>query len=162
MSEDIKIKENKNPLSSAHYERTKMQKEMIIERLREKGCRITRQRLLILDTILENQCSSCKEIFYRVSEVNSGIGAATVYRMINTLEEIGAISRKNMYRIAYSEHCTMEDACTVVLEDNTTFHLSAKTWNLVVQAGLGACGFMNGQKVASISVKPCSCSQTKC
>ncbi|MGO5540947.1 hypothetical protein ACTQWG_00190 [Blautia sp. HCP3S3_H10_1] len=34
------------------YQRTQMQKDMIIERLREQGCRITRQRQLILDTIL--------------------------------------------------------------------------------------------------------------
>ena len=33
-------------------QRTQMQKEMIIERLRDQGCRITRQRQLILDTIL--------------------------------------------------------------------------------------------------------------
>ena len=31
-------------------------------------------------------------------------GVATVYRMVNLLEEIGAISRKNMYKVAYSEN----------------------------------------------------------
>lgn len=35
------------------YQRTQMQKDMILERLREQGCRITRQRQLILDIILE-------------------------------------------------------------------------------------------------------------
>ena len=44
------------------YERTQMQKDMIIERLREQGCRITRQRQLILDIILAEECSCCKEI----------------------------------------------------------------------------------------------------
>ena len=34
------------------YQRTQMQKDMIFERLREQGCRITRQRQLILDIIL--------------------------------------------------------------------------------------------------------------
>ena len=37
------------------YERTQMQKDMIIERLREQGCRITRQRQLILDIILAEE-----------------------------------------------------------------------------------------------------------
>ena len=45
------------------YQRTQMQKDMIIERLREQGCRITRQRQLILDTILEEECSCYKEIY---------------------------------------------------------------------------------------------------
>ena len=76
------------------------QKEAIIKKLKEKGCRITKQRLEILDIILEDQCSSCKEIYYRASESNSGIGIATVYRMVNALEEIGVVSRKLVYRPA--------------------------------------------------------------
>lgn len=75
------------------------QKEAIIEELRRQGCRITKQRRVILDVILENECSCCKEIFFRASAIDSGIGAATVYRMVNTLEDIGVISRKNMYKV---------------------------------------------------------------
>ena len=48
------------------YQRTKMQKDMILERLREQGCRITRQRQMILDIILEEECSCCKEIYYKI------------------------------------------------------------------------------------------------
>ena len=73
------------------------QKELIIARLREKGCRITKQRLELLDIILNNQCSSCKEIHYLAAKVDSRIGIATVYRMVNELEDIGVISRKIMY-----------------------------------------------------------------
>ena len=76
------------------------QKQIIINRLKEDGCRITKQRLMLLDIILEDECSSCKEIYYRATKKNPTIGTATVYRMINTLEEIGAISRKNMYKIS--------------------------------------------------------------
>lgn len=146
---------------SRNYERTKMQKEMILEKLKEKGCRITKQRLTLIDIILENECSSCKEIFYKASKIDSKIGTATVYRMVNILEEIGAISRKNMYRVAYSEDCPMEDACTVILDDDTIFHLSAKKWNTVVRAGLNACGYLTGQKISSISVKPCECEKVR-
>ena len=74
------------------------QKQIIINRLKEDGCRITKQRLMLLDIILEDECSSCKEIYYRATKKDPTIGTATVYRMINTLEEIGAISRKNMYK----------------------------------------------------------------
>ena len=76
------------------------QKQIIINRLKEDGCRITKQRLMLLDIILEDECSSCKEIYYRATKKDPTIGTATVYRMINTLEEIGAISRKNMYKVS--------------------------------------------------------------
>ena len=83
-----------------------MQKEpksIIISKLRERGCRITRQRRIILDIILDEDCSCCKEIYYKACKQDSSIGAATVYRMVNTLEEIGAISRKNMYKFTGSD-----------------------------------------------------------
>lgn len=73
------------------------EKEIIIQKLKANGCRITKQRLQILDVILENHCASCKEIFYRASRLDSGIGIATVYRMVNALEEVGVISRRIVY-----------------------------------------------------------------
>lgn len=45
-----------------------MSQEMILGRLRERGFRITKQRKLIISTILENDCSCCKEIYYQVRE----------------------------------------------------------------------------------------------
>ena len=96
-----------------------MQKDLIIQKLREQGCRITKQRLMILDIILQEECSCCKEIYYKASKLDSRIGSATVYRMINTLEEIGAISRKNMYKVSCSMDCAADcgHACTLELED---------------------------------------------
>ena len=82
------------------YERSRMQKDMILQMLKKRGCRITKQRMMLLDIILEEDCSCCKEIYYKASKLDPKIGTATVYRMINTLEEIGAISRKNMYKVS--------------------------------------------------------------
>ena len=79
-----------------------MQKEpksIIISKLRERGCRITRQRRIILDIILDEDCSCCKEIYYKACKQDPSIGAATVYRMVNTLEEIGVISGKTCTNI---------------------------------------------------------------
>ena len=45
-----------------NYRRTRMQKELIIEKLREKGCRITKQRLMLLDIILEEKGAFPHEI----------------------------------------------------------------------------------------------------
>lgn len=134
------------------YQRTQMQKEHIIKKLKEGGCRITKQRLMLLDIILEQDCSCCKEIYYKASKLDKKIGAATVYRMVNTLEEIGAISRKNMYKIA----CTPDGeelVCTIEFDDDTVLALSAGKWNQIVQTGLTACGYMKGQKVRSVTAK---------
>ena len=82
-----------------NYHRTQMKRELIIQKLREQGCRITRQRRILLDIILEEECSCCKEIYYKALQKDSSIGPATVYRMVNTLESIGAISRKNLKKL---------------------------------------------------------------
>ena len=81
------------------YEKTQMQREIVIQRLKEQGCRITKQRMVLLDIILNENCSSCKEIYYKASRIDSKIGTATVYRMINTLEEIGAITRRSTFTV---------------------------------------------------------------
>ena len=130
--------------SNQNYQRTKMQKDMIIKRLREEGCRITKQRRMLLDVILEEECSCCKEIYYRASKVDPGIGTATVYRMVNKLEEISC-----------GAECDREDACTVEFDDNTVKHFSAKTWNRVILAGLKAYGYVNDQKIRSVEMQSC-------
>ena len=82
-----------------------MQREEILKKLREQGCRITKQRQLLLNIILQEEYSCCKEIYYKAAKQDSSIGIATVYRMINTLEDIGAISRNTMYRIDCGDDC---------------------------------------------------------
>ena len=135
------------------YHRTQMQKELVIQKLREKGCRITKQRLMLLDIILEEDCSCCKEIYYRAVKKDARIGTATVYRMVNTLEEIGAISRKNMYKVTCSDDCQLDGMCVVEFEDGTSCHLSAQKWNRVMKAGLEICGYLNNQKIAAVSIR---------
>lgn len=156
MARDLKHEKDRYD-DSRGYHRNQMQKEMIIQRLKEQGCRITKQRLMLLDIILEEECSCCKEIYYKASKMDSNIGSATVYRMINTLEEIGAISRKNMYKIACSAACEVENACTIELDDNTVYRLSSKKWNSVIRAGLKACGYMDCQEIRSVTVESCEC-----
>ena len=82
-----------------------MAKEVIIQKMKDSGCRITKQRMILLDIILEEDCSCCKEIYFKASKKDSKIGVATVYRMINSLEEIGVISRKNMFKVMQLIDC---------------------------------------------------------
>ena len=83
--------------------RVAREKDKILELFRNKGMRITKQRKLILDIVFEQECTSCKEIYYKAAKKDSSIGTATVYRMINTLEDIGVISRRSIYEIAVDD-----------------------------------------------------------
>ncbi|MBO5303726.1 MAG: transcriptional repressor [Lachnospiraceae bacterium] len=134
-----------------------MEREYIIQKLKERGCRITRQRLILLDIILEEECSSCKEIYYRASGIDNKIGAATVYRMINTLEEIGALNRRNMYKISCEEDIEKKKAaCTIQFKDNTVLKLSEQKWCQIIQSGLQACGYTNKAGVKSVTAVSCN------
>ena len=73
------------------------QKEQIINELQKRGKRITQQRQILLDVMLEGDWSSCKEIYYSASKRDPSIGLATVYRMVGTLEELGFLSRGYQY-----------------------------------------------------------------
>ena len=142
--------------ATENYHRTQMQKEIVLQRLREQGCRITRQRQILLDIILQEECGSCKEIYYKAIRQDDGIGAATVYRMVNLLEEIGAISRRNMYKISCEMECDKANVCTIELDDCSTCQLSAKNWHKVISEGMKVCGYRKDQKVISVMMDSCA------
>lgn len=135
------------------FQRTRMQKESVLKTLKDKGCRITNQRKVLLDVILDEECTSCKEIYYKAVEIDPNIGAATVYRMVNLLEDIGAISRRNIYKISCNLDSVKDNACTIELDDNMVYHLSRTEWNSVIMKGLKACGYLDNQKVNRIVIE---------
>lgn len=140
-----------------HRHRVTMKKEIIVEKLKDRGCRITKQRLMLLDIILEEECSSCKEIFYKATKLDKGIGPATVYRLINTLEEIGAIDRKNLYKLTCGKNCNMENSCLIEFEDDTVLELSTKNWMQVIQVGLKECGYDKTKSIRNVTITTCDC-----
>ena len=80
--------------------------------------------------------------------------------MINMLEEIGAINRRNMYKVSCTE-CeeamdelpggTSRSACTIEFDDNSSIVLSQKAWNQIIQAGLSVCGYKKEPAIRSIT-----------
>ena len=74
-------------------------KEKIIEELKRHGYRMTDQRRVLIDIILSSECMCSKEIYYEAKKKIPGIGIATVYRMISTLEDAGVINLKNRYKV---------------------------------------------------------------
>lgn len=76
-----------------------MQKDMIIAQLRENGFRVTKQRELLIDIILEGNISCCKEVYVLAHKKDPGIGIATVYRTMDALEQIGVLERKIVFQL---------------------------------------------------------------
>lgn len=73
------------------------QKEQVIQEFQKRGKRITGQREMLLDVLLEGNWTNCKDIYYEARKREPNLGMATVYRMVNALEEIGILSRTYQY-----------------------------------------------------------------
>lgn len=70
-----------------------------IKLLRRDGYRITNQRRVLLKLIIDNEYSSCKEIYYAARSIDDKVGIATVYRTIQLLETIGLIRKEMIVKI---------------------------------------------------------------
>ena len=77
-----------------------MCQEQVERALQQSGKRITQQRKILLDVILNGDWECCKEIYYEAVKRDPSIGMATVYRMMTTLEEIGVIERLSLIHIS--------------------------------------------------------------
>ena len=75
--------------------------------------------------------------------------------MVNLLEEIGAISRKNMYRISCGMNCDKKATCIIELDDQSIRRLSFGEWYNVISEGLRCLGYVGTQKVVSVVVETC-------
>lgn len=144
-----------NMCDSQPFTKIIKKRELILLELKNRGCRITKQRMMILDIILEKECTCCKEIYYRASRVDQTIGIATVYRMLKTLEEIGAIDRKNLYRISYDGVCELHEGCMILLKNKEKIQLTSSDWNEVLKAGLKAKGFIEEDDIDAVIMKSC-------
>ena len=67
--------------------------ELVEKTMKERGKRMTWQRRILIEIVLEGKCRCCKEVYYEAIKKDETIGVATVYRTMNALEEIGVISR---------------------------------------------------------------------
>ena len=140
-----------NSCRDQQYQRSNMQRSAIMNRLRQAGCRITKQRKIILDIILQEECTCCKEIYFLASKRAPNIGMATIYRMINLLEEIGALKRKRAYRICNEE--SPVHICSVKLDDYTSIRLDGEKLRQVIEKGMESFGYLHDRRVRSISME---------
>ena len=131
-------------------------RDRILAELKRNGFRITNQRKLLVDIILSDECSCCKEIYDKAVHEDPSIGSATVYRMVKTLEEIGAIDRKNLYRISCEENCEFQEGCILVLKNKEKVKLSMEDFKEAVNEVLRRKGYREADGVESVILKDCS------
>lgn len=67
----------------------------MLDKLRQKGYKITPQRQEILDTLLDSDHKSAEEIHQKIQVKYPNVSLDTVYRNLNTLKELGIITPVN-------------------------------------------------------------------
>lgn len=128
-------------------------KEEILALLKEHGYRLTEQRKLIVDVIANEEYTCCKEVYFLAHKRDASIGIATVYRMINTLEEIGAISRKNIQKNSCNGRCCdMKGGCTVVIEESKQIILSEEDIQEALKYIMEKNGYANVEEIKAVLV----------
>ena len=126
-----------------------LEKDLVLERLRKQGFRITRQRKVLIDVILSETCTCCKEVYILASRKDPGIGMATVYRTVDALEQVGALERGTAYQLC--EQKKAGKCCLVELEDSSTVELDGASIQKVIENGMQKCGLSNGMKIKGIT-----------
>lgn len=74
-------------------------KEQLYNTLKSNGIKLTKQRRLVIDIIMNREFHTCKDIYQYANSIDPKIGVATVYRMIKTLEILGVVNRKINFNI---------------------------------------------------------------
>ena len=125
-------------ITNIEQKRTAGRRERILEELRRTGFRITNQRKLLIDIILSDECSCCKEIYYQAVRQDPSIGIATVYRMVKTLED------------TCEENCGFRGDCVLVLENKEKVSFSMEDFREAVGEVLRKKGYHGQQKVETV------------
>lgn len=127
--------------------------ETIYKMLRENGLRLTNQRKLIVDIIVNEEYSCCKEVYIIAHKRDSSIGIATVYRMLNVLEELGAIQRKNLQKNSCTGRCCdMKGGCTIVTDQSKQIILSEEDLQEALKYIVEKNGYANIEEIKAVLV----------
>ena len=112
------------------YRRVSREKEEILHLLRKRGFRVTKQRELILDIVFE--------IYYQAIQRDPGIGMATVYRMVNTLTDIGVLK---VATLKPQTALGSGSGCQILLKNQNKIVLNQTEWTEVLQNVLRRKGY---------------------
>lgn len=116
--------------------------EDTLRKLELSGLRMTMQRRHIIEILTNSQCTSPKELWYEAKQYVPDLGIATVYRLINRLEQIGVLSKNRNLGMQSQQDLQIES----LLDGNGTELLGAGqtlALNEVVRDGLAARGLIS-------------------
>ena len=93
---------------------------------------------MLIDVILEGKCNCCKEIYYQASLKDPSIGPATVYRMVNTLTDIGVLK---VATLKPQTALGSGSGCQILLKNQNKIVLNQTEWTEVLQNVLRRKGY---------------------
>lgn len=132
-----------------------MKKEEAIACLKKQGFRITKQRKIIIDIILKEPCSCCKEIYVMASKKDDGIGIATVYRTVDALEKAEILKRKVSYQLCRQNKRKYSGYLLIELEDGSAVKLDDATVKKMIEQGMKEWGMSEGKRIKEVFL-PCT------
>lgn len=124
--------------------------EDTLRKLEASGLRMTVQRRHIIEILTSSQCTSPKELWYEAKQFVPDLGIATVYRLINRLEQIGVISKARnlgMQRVEPKLGTITDDKGRKLFNAGTTKDLAA-----LIKQGLIARGTIGPQNELELSL----------
>lgn len=124
--------------------------EDTLRKLEASGLRMTVQRRHIIEILTSSQCTSPKELWYEAKQFVPDLGIATVYRLINRLEQIGVISKARnlgMQRVEPKLGTITDDKGRKILNAGTTKDLAT-----LIKQGLIARGTIGPQNELELSL----------
>lgn len=133
--------------------RVAREKDKILDLLRSRGLRITKQRKLILDIVFEQECTCCKEIYYQASKRDKSIGVATVYRMMNVLTDLGVFQVNAPYRLLQEEPDLGRNGFQVILKDRSVVEFDGEEWQNVLSTALRQKGYTGRPEIERVILK---------
>lgn len=130
-----------------------LSEEDILSLLKDRGFRLTDQRKNIINIIVNEEYSCCKEIYILAHKKDPSIGVATVYRMINVLEDIGAISRSKIQKNSCNGRCCdMKGGCTVITDKSKQIILSEEDIQEALKYIMEKNGYANVEEIKAVLV----------
>lgn len=92
--------------------------------LRDKGLRLTPQRELVLQAVRELEHATPEEVAEKVRQTHPGINLSTVYRNLETLENVGLVQHSHLGHGGVRYHASTEEihahliceSCGVIIE----------------------------------------------
>ena len=103
--------------------------------LRDKGLRLTPQRELVLSAVRELGHATPEEVAEKVRQTHPGINLSTVYRNLETLENVGLVQHTHLGHGGATYHAA---------EELTHLHLVCGTYESVGDAPITSAGqFVN-------------------